>query len=67
MQRIRDSIDNDCFPDFVRKFVRHYYAEDSLCQRPNETANICTEACENPELANNKYNVPVWVLNALRR
>ena len=52
MKRIRDSINDDCFPQFVRSFVLNYYSKN----KSKET-----------EVENSNGNVPEWVLNALKK
>lgn len=56
MQRIRDSIKNDCFPVFVKKFIRNYYATES---------GEGTDKNDKNNLSTNAYNIPEWVVNAL--
>ena len=50
MQRIRDSIKNDTFPDFVKKFVRNYYSHEK-----NHEVKKTGE----------QVNIPEWVINSL--
>jgi hypothetical protein len=57
MQRIRDSIKNDCFPAFVRSFVRNYYVK-------NKTIN--KESLENDKQMESEKNIPDWVINSLK-
>ena len=51
MQRIRDSIKNDSFPDFVIKFVRNYYSH---------------EKNHEVKKAGQTVNIPEWVVNSLK-
>ena len=57
MQRIRNSIKNDCFPAFVRSFVRNYYAK-------NKTIN--KQSLENDKQMESEKNIPNWVINSLK-
>ena len=59
MQRIRDAIKNECFPEFVVKFIRNYYAK---CNYPPNNANSDSHG---GETVSNKFNIPDWVVNAL--
>ena len=53
MQRIRDSIKNETFPQFVKDYVLNYYADNA-----NENGK---EKCK----AIGKVKVPEWIVDAL--
>ena len=58
MQRIRDSIENNSFPSFVRSYVRNYYSKNkTLNKEPVEKAK---------ENVNENNNIPEWVINSLK-
>lgn len=58
MQRIRDSIENNSFPSFVRSYVRNYYSKNkTLNKEPVENAK---------ENVNENNNIPEWVINSLK-
>ena len=63
MQRIRDSILNDCFPEFAKKFIRNYY----LNQAEN-VSKLLDKDNRNSEQSssNNEPKIPEWVVNALK-
>jgi hypothetical protein len=65
MQRIRDSIKNDCFPSFVKNFVHNYYSngKNSEAKKPNENNGNDKKTEEN--IQDNQTNIPQWVINAL--
>ncbi len=60
MQRIRDSIKNECFPEFVKSFVRNYYSNPKNVMQIKEKDTA--DELQNPK---NEYNIPGWVINAL--
>ena len=62
MQRIRDSIKQDKFPQFVIDFIRNYYAK---CNYPKPAGKNGEEA-NGREECTNEYNIPDWVVNALK-
>ena len=78
MQRIRDSIKNDCFPEFVKKFVQNYYSNeknhenkkqfeemknsDDGKKSDEDSADILTEKAQTKR---NKVKIPDWVVNSL--
>lgn len=74
MRRIRDAIKNECFPEFVRKFMQNYFYN---LNKENKQVNLEkeTEDAEKKErnsvttensCLNNKFNIPDWVVNALK-
>ena len=77
MQRIRDSIKNDCFPKFIREYVLNYYSS-SQKETIDENSKNSKENCadngnQDTELKNasndkEKYmkRIPEWVMNALK-
>jgi hypothetical protein len=40
MKRIRDSINGDCFPQFVRSFVLNYYSKNKSKETENSNGNV---------------------------
>ena len=58
MQRIRDSIQNDCFPAFVRSFVLNYYSKNKLFKKEKST--------ENSNQVENEKKITDWVINSLK-
>jgi hypothetical protein len=54
MQRIRDSIKNESFPQFVKDYVLNYYSDNA-----NENGK---ESC----IIIGKSNVPEWIVDALK-
>lgn len=63
MQRIRDSIRNDCFPQFVKKFIKNYYlspAENVTKLLEKESKN------EKDDEKSSEPKIPDWVINALK-
>lgn len=68
MRRIRESIKNDQFPSFVKKFIHNYYANQKT---KADTVNNAEENKnqDNNEAAStnaNKHNIPDWVINSLK-
>jgi hypothetical protein len=60
MQRVRDSIKNDTFPEFVKNYVRNYYSNK------NNNKNQSENEQQNGKSDNkNDYNIPEWVVNSL--
>ena len=55
MQRIRDSIKNDTFPQFVKKFVHNYFKNFSEA-KTNEAKDA----------KNAEDYIPEWVVNSLK-
>jgi hypothetical protein len=60
MQRIRDAIMNDCFPEFVKKFLRNYYFNPKNAMQIKEKDTLSQDKTEP-----NKFNIPRWVINAM--
>lgn len=65
MQRIRDSIKNDSFPDFVKKFVRNYYANSKNFSQIKQRDSLAEQNVTSSDYKENKFNIPQWVVNAL--
>lgn len=77
MQRIRNSIKNDCFPKFIREYVLNYYSssqketidEKSKTSKENSADNG-SEETDFKNISNykekNMKRVPEWVMNALK-
>jgi hypothetical protein len=63
MQRVRDSIKNDCFPEFAKQFIRNYYANSKGAKESTNEDN--KKPFTKQELNNNQYKIPDWVVNAL--
>lgn len=77
MKRIRESIKNECFPEFVKKFIQNYY----LNLNKDSKTKTKTTKNEEPEdkkqeeaskedekdspACSNQFNIPEWVINAL--
>ena len=74
MERIRASIKNECFPEFIRKFVRNYYSSNQKETIVTETNKISKENCSESkeselneiESESNTKKIPEWVINALK-
>ena len=66
MQRIRDAIKNDCFPDFVKKFVRNYYANSKNFAQIKQRDSLTEQNVTSSDDTKNKFNIPQWVINALK-
>lgn len=60
MQRIRDAIMNECFPAFVKTFLRNYYSNPKNAMQIKEKDTLTVDKTEP-----NKFNIPGWVLNAM--
>ena len=78
MQRIKDSIKNDCFPAFVKAFVRNYYsnpknsevktkiADAKAAESSSEKKTESSTAESNESLPSGKrIRIPDWVKNSL--
>lgn len=69
MKRIRDSIDNNCFPVFVRKFVRNYYSNQKNLKK-SECSKLdylpADEEANASGTKNNKIIYPDWIVNSLK-
>lgn len=64
MQRIRDSIKNECFPEFAKNYVINFYSS----QNENSKETNASDDSELPHKNDKKENknVPEWVVNALK-
>ncbi len=71
MSRIRESIKNNCFPEFVKKFVRNYYSNEknheTLKKKSNENEEIETNNSTQQTAGSDQVDnhIPQWVVNAL--
>ncbi len=67
MQRVRDSIKNGTFPEFVKNYVRNYYSNKNNnkneIEKPNGQSDYKNEQNSTRE---NDYNIPEWVVNSLK-
>jgi hypothetical protein len=74
MERIRTSIKNECFPEFIRKFVLNYYSSNQKEKIVTETNKNSKENCseskeselKESESESNTKKIPEWVINALK-
>ena len=57
MKRLRESIRNDCFPEFVKKFIRNYYLSPS--------GNV-SKVLDRDSDKSQEAKIPDWVVNALK-
>ncbi len=66
MQRVRDAIKEDRFPEFVVDFMRNYFSPKETDVN-GEALNDATNSLNrrNAETSSNKYNIPDWIVNAL--
>ena len=65
MQRVRDSIKNDKFPEFVKNYVRNYYS-NSKNNNKNENEKQSDDKEHNKPETTNDYSIPEWVVNSLK-
>ncbi|CAF0797608.1 unnamed protein product [Brachionus calyciflorus] len=66
MQRIRDAIKNDTFPDFVRNFVRNYYSSGKNSNDTTSKNDKTEEISENKRGEKLIDGIPEWVVNSLK-
>jgi membrane-associated HD superfamily phosphohydrolase len=77
MERIRESIKNDKFPQFVKDYVNNYYSnstgdnnyknkkeKENQTETPGDQIKAKKEEDENI-INNNNKNIPQWVIDAL--
>jgi hypothetical protein len=69
MQRVRDAIKEDRFPEFATNFIRNYYSP-TVAAAIARNGEVTAEAenslnRRNGEVSSNKFNIPDWIVNAL--
>ena len=64
MQRIRDSIKNECFPEFAKNYVINFYSSQNENSKETHDSDDSELPHNNDKKENN--NVPEWVVNALK-
>jgi hypothetical protein len=65
MKRIRESIKNDTFPTFVKKFIRNYYSNQTKDMKLNKRIGEDQQQPSTSVDSANKFNIPEWVVNSL--